>query len=161
MKLNLIKRNNGFEFLIRTGFQLKHIVALYKLVKEHVANIVVNCVSLKYKAELYESLKQEITNKIDFEQNSLKNSTKISAKVFITALKRFIVRYLSDNSEIIQENIINNKFPTTLQISQYIKENKYLIDQKNQETTSNQIEQYNYSNKKQKKEIQSKRFRKS
>ena len=71
--------------------------------------------------------------------NSLKNSTKLPAKVFITALKRFIVRYLSNNSEIIQESvslflyfvdndlsgcwpnhlskdIINNKFPTTLQI---------------------------------------------
>ncbi|KAF0541180.1 e3 ubiquitin-protein ligase [Gigaspora margarita] len=172
----------------RTGLQLKHIVALYELVEEHVADIVVNCVSSKYRAELNESLKQEITNAIDFEQNSLKNSTKIPAEVFITSLKRFIVRYLSNNSEIIQESvplslyfvdndlpgcwpnhlskdIINDKFPTTLQIShiyntyQYVKENKYLTDQKNQETTSNQIEQYNNSNKKQKKEVQSKRFR--
>ncbi|CAG8490067.1 2405_t:CDS:10 [Cetraspora pellucida] len=160
MKLSVIKKNFSYEFLIKTGLQLKHIVELYELVEEHVADIIVNCIPLKYQAKLNESLKQVIIETIDFKTKISPGSTKIPAKAFMTALKRFIIRYLLNNSEAIQENfslslylgdddflgcwpnyvsmdIIQTKFPTTLltshiyNIYQLLKR-KIFQDQKNQ-----------------------------
>ncbi|CAG8590221.1 16749_t:CDS:2, partial [Racocetra fulgida] len=147
MKSSVIKKDNSsYELLTRTGLQLKHIVALYELVEEHVADIVINCIPLKYQAELDESIVQVITKSIDFEKSISEKSTEIPAKAFLTALKRLIVRYLSTEStdnEIIKENVpislylvdnaslglwpdytsvdvIENKFPTTSLLTSHI-----------------------------------------
>ncbi|CAG8523583.1 1810_t:CDS:10, partial [Dentiscutata erythropus] len=131
---SVMKRNNSsYKFLAGTGLQLKHIMALYELVEEHVAEKVVNFLPSKYQVELNVHIEQDILKAIDFEEKS----TGIPAHAFLTALKRFIVRYLSTDSEIIKENIqlslclakndslecwpdyvsenvIETKFPTTL-----------------------------------------------
>ncbi|KAF0538645.1 e3 ubiquitin-protein ligase [Gigaspora margarita] len=106
MKLN-IKKEKCYKLLMRTRLQLKHIVALYELVEEHVADtfIAANCLSLKYKAELNESIKQAILEAVDFKQANFGKSIKIPADAFLIALKRLIVRYLSTNSETIKENV--------------------------------------------------------
>ncbi|RIB21686.1 hypothetical protein C2G38_2175948 [Gigaspora rosea] len=166
MKLSVMKRNNSsYELLANTGLQLKHIVALYELVEEHVADIVVNCISFKYQAELNEYIKQDIMKSIDFKEKP----TEIPAKAFLTALKRLIIRYLSTDSEIIKENaplslylvdidslgcwpdyvskdVIEAKFPTTLSTShiynayKFVKERKHAIDQEIQITINNHSE---------------------
>ncbi|KAF0475492.1 hypothetical protein F8M41_024601 [Gigaspora margarita] len=41
---SVMKRNDSsYEFIAKTGLQLKQIVALYELIEEHVADRVVNC----------------------------------------------------------------------------------------------------------------------
>ncbi|CAG8544418.1 10860_t:CDS:2 [Cetraspora pellucida] len=173
MKLSVMKRYS-YELLTRTGLQLKHIVALYELVEEHVADIVVNCIPTKYQAELNGSLEQDILERIDFKHTTiLDNYTEIPAEAFLTALKRLIVRYLSADCEIIKENVslslylvdndslgcwpdyvstdlIEDKFPTTLLTSHiysayyFVKEKKQAIEQENQ-ITRNSIEQYSHN----------------
>ncbi|CAG8475156.1 3381_t:CDS:10, partial [Racocetra persica] len=139
MKLGL-KKERCYKLLRRTRLQLKHIVALYELVEEHVADtlIAAKCISSKYKVELDEPIKQIISEAVYFEQTNSGKSAKISADAFLIALKRLIVRYLSINSETIKEDlplydyigdddnslgcwpdyismdIIKNKFPTAL-----------------------------------------------
>ncbi|KAF0485179.1 e3 ubiquitin-protein ligase [Gigaspora margarita] len=157
MKLAVLKENNNsYKLLLKAGLQLKHIVALYELVEEHVADVVATCIPQKYQEKLGYSMQREILDAIDLESleqgeqaKSSKNS-RIPAKAFATALKRFIIRYLSTSENIIEtENlmyylvedeslecwpdwvdkaIIKNKFPSSLRIShtfetyQYIKE---------------------------------------
>ncbi|CAG8641820.1 23253_t:CDS:2 [Dentiscutata erythropus] len=172
MKLSEMNKDNNssYELLTRTRLQLKHIVALYELVEEHIADIVAEFIPSKYQAELDESIMQVITESIDFEESALEKSAKIPSKAFLIALKRLIVRYLSTDNEIIKENIplsiylvddmslgcwpdyvsvnvIETKFPTTLLTSHiydaymFIKKKIHVIDQ---EITQNiQSEQYN------------------
>ncbi|CAG8557420.1 24661_t:CDS:2, partial [Racocetra persica] len=112
MKLAVLKENNSsYKLLVKAGLQLKHIVALYELVEEHVADVVATCIPQKYQEKLGYSLQQDILNAVDFEsleqgeQNQNAKSSKnlrIPAKAFATALKRFIIRYLTTNESIIE-----------------------------------------------------------
>ncbi|CAG8500227.1 5896_t:CDS:1 [Cetraspora pellucida] len=157
MKLAVLKENNNsYKLLLKAGLQLKHIVALYELVEEHVADVVATCIPQKYQETLGYSLQQDILDAVDFEsleqgeQNQSNKNLRIPAKAFATALKRFIIRYLTTNESIIEtedlmyylvedeslecwpdwvdKRVIKNKFPPSLRIShtfetyQFIKE---------------------------------------
>ncbi|CAG8447095.1 15140_t:CDS:10 [Dentiscutata erythropus] len=160
MKLAVLKENNNsYKLLLKAGLQLKHIVALYELVEEHVADVVATCIPQKYQEKLGYSMHHDIDDAVDFEsleqgeQNQNAKSSKnlrIPAKAFATALKRFIIRYLTTSENIIEtdelmyylvedeslecwpdwvdKTVVKNKFPPSLRIShtfetyQYIKE---------------------------------------
>ncbi|CAG8708557.1 169_t:CDS:1, partial [Scutellospora calospora] len=110
MKLAVLKENNNsYKLLQKAGLQLKHIVALYELVEEHIADVVATCIHQKYQDKLGYSLQQEIIDAVDlesFEQDEQIQNTKsnknicIPAKAFVTSLKRFIIRYLTTNENI-------------------------------------------------------------
>ncbi|CAG8682762.1 15385_t:CDS:2, partial [Racocetra persica] len=144
MKLTVLKESNSsYRLLSRAGLQLKHIVALYELVEEHVADVVATCIHHKYKAKLEDSLKREISKAIGFETSKQEQANDVKscipAGVFAIALKRFIVRYLTTSENINEsvnladymvedeglecwpdwadKNVIKNKFPLSLLVS--------------------------------------------
>ncbi|CAG8460377.1 17990_t:CDS:10, partial [Racocetra fulgida] len=144
MKLTVLKESNSsYRLLSRAGLQLKHIVALYELVEEHVADVVATCIHHKYKAKLEDSLKREISKAIGFETSKQEQANDVKscipAGVFAIALKRFIVRYLTTSENINEsvnladymvedeglecwpdwadKKVIKNKFPLSLLVS--------------------------------------------
>ncbi|RIB14050.1 hypothetical protein C2G38_2144250 [Gigaspora rosea] len=157
MKLTALKKNiSSYKLLLRIGLQLKHIVALYELIEENVNDVVATCIHQKYQETLGYSLQRDILDVVDLESleqeeqaKSSKNSN-IPVKAFATALKRFIIRYLTTSEDIVEtedliyflveneslecwpewvdKTIIKNKFPSSLRIShtfetyQFIKE---------------------------------------
>ncbi|KAF0511337.1 e3 ubiquitin-protein ligase [Gigaspora margarita] len=146
MKLTALKKyGNSYKLLLRIGLQLKHIVALYELIEEHVDDVVATCIPQKYQEKLDDSLQHDILDAVDLEsleQGEQAKSSKIlniPAKAFATALKRFIIRYsttcenineteslicyLVENESLecwpdwVDKTIIKNKFPSSLRIS--------------------------------------------
>ncbi|CAG8804176.1 35794_t:CDS:1, partial [Racocetra persica] len=149
VKLAILKENqNSCKLLLKTGLQLKHIVALYELIEDHVTDVVDTYVSQQYQEKLDYSLQHSILDTVDFEsleqgkriQNTkLTKSLCIPAKIFAIALKRFIIRYLTNNESIVKTEylkyylvedeglecwpdwvdkaVIKNKFPSSLRIS--------------------------------------------
>jgi len=90
--------------ILQVGLQLKHIVALYELVEDKVADVVVSCVDGKYKAELSSSMESDIMGAVWFDpQTQIHGKRLLPAEAFATALKRFILRYLSE--ELIKPDI--------------------------------------------------------
>lgn len=103
MKLSVLKENNSsYKLLLKAGLQLKHVVALYELIEEQVADVVINYIPIKYQAELSDLIQQDIIESIDLDQeqqtSKAATATKIPAKAFMIALKRFVIRYLSNNT---------------------------------------------------------------
>src|SRR5438128_12324823 len=96
MKLSALIENTQFNRIVK-GLQLKHVVALYKIVEEQVAEIEINYLAEKYKTELPKPLQDEIDAGVDFEQSyggSGISKPKIPHGVFAIALKRFMFHYL-------------------------------------------------------------------
>ncbi|CAG8638308.1 2983_t:CDS:2, partial [Scutellospora calospora] len=114
--------------------------ALYEIVEEQVENGVIKYIDDKYKSPLTPELEQEIFASLDFEflqrqflemENEM---TKIPAEDFVSALKRFMLRFLSvdsnkDNEPLslyfgdpslnlwaswISEELVDNCFPESL-----------------------------------------------
>ncbi|CAG8448239.1 7322_t:CDS:10, partial [Acaulospora morrowiae] len=96
--LATLKGNDLFANLLKVNLKLKNLVALYELIEVQFANGVVNYISDKYKENLTDDLKEEITKAIDYDQTHSEDLTKIPAEVFSSALKRFILRFLSSES---------------------------------------------------------------
>ncbi|KAF0517032.1 e3 ubiquitin-protein ligase [Gigaspora margarita] len=191
MQLSILKKNNSsYKLLVGLGLQLKHVVALYELIEEHVADVVFNCLPFKYQSELNESMRQEIMAAINFEPIITREFTEISAEAFVIALKRFIVRYLSTDCKISESaslfkylaeyetlecwpdyvsiEILKDKFPRSLLVSHaydayyFVKEEIDRINLSNQENLIMKESKENQVNKKKKKDKGKDRsFRKS
>ncbi|CAG8665683.1 12534_t:CDS:2, partial [Dentiscutata heterogama] len=83
-----------------SGLKLKHVVALYELVEEKIADVEIYHLSDNYKADLSRQMKDEINAFVDFEQSHVVGRSgiklsKIPYRTFEQALKRFMFRYLS------------------------------------------------------------------
>ncbi|CAG8507631.1 2484_t:CDS:2, partial [Racocetra fulgida] len=83
-----------------SGLKLKHVVALYELVEEKIADVEIECLTSQYMVVLSQQMKNEIDAFVEFEQShgvdcSDIKLTKIPYRVFELALKRFMFRYLS------------------------------------------------------------------
>ncbi|CAG8541918.1 7651_t:CDS:2, partial [Acaulospora colombiana] len=112
MKLTVLKDDDtSYKLLKRSGLQLKHVVALYELVEEHVADVVATCIHPKYQAKLNDLIEQEIMEVTSFDQqeeepliggSSRSINSRIPAEAFVTALKRFILRHLSIGESIVE-----------------------------------------------------------
>ncbi|KAF0511754.1 e3 ubiquitin-protein ligase [Gigaspora margarita] len=99
MKFSAITENLQFHQVV-SGLKLKHVVALYELVEEKIADVEIRHLSHKYRANLPQQMKEEINAFVDFDKShvvgrsSIKMS-KIPHRIFELALKRFMFRYLS------------------------------------------------------------------
>ncbi|CAG8737457.1 15322_t:CDS:2, partial [Racocetra fulgida] len=139
MRLSALTENSQFQQMV-SGLRLKHVVALYELVEEKIADIEIEHLSDKYKARISQNLKDEINAGVDFEQSygigsSDKNKLKIPQGAFALVLKRFMFRYLSSEmynpNEVladylagdtlidcwpvwVPDNVIRDKFPKSL-----------------------------------------------
>ncbi|CAB4443921.1 unnamed protein product [Rhizophagus irregularis] len=104
-------------------FSLKHIIELYELIDEQQdADLFNNTIIIddKFKIPLEEQMKESINDCIDYYNQS---ESKISAKVFALALRRFIYRFLSIDSNIENLNLTNYFLDFTLNLwPNYIKE---------------------------------------
>ncbi|RHZ89175.1 hypothetical protein Glove_18g29 [Diversispora epigaea] len=108
MKLSNLLDNESFVGILNASLKLKHLVALYELVEEQVANGVIKYIDDKYKETLTPELEHDITSAISYESSeeyySLSSTnidneqTKIPAEHFASALKRFMLRFLNKNS---------------------------------------------------------------
>ncbi|GES78826.1 hypothetical protein GLOIN_2v1764819 [Rhizophagus clarus] len=96
MKLSILLENKSFTDLLGAGLCLKHLVALYELVEDQVANSVIQYIDEKFKTEISEQIKQEINTAVGFEQASDTQKC-IKAEIFATAMKRFMQRFLDPN----------------------------------------------------------------
>ncbi|CAG8477178.1 1481_t:CDS:10, partial [Racocetra fulgida] len=118
-KLSVLVDNELFMNILKVDLRLKHVVALYELIEEQVANKVITYVDDKYAEPLTSDLEKDIsdaldfdiTNDVDSEETDLKpmdddsliveenkKVKKIPAEAFASTLKRFIFRYLMKES---------------------------------------------------------------
>ncbi|GES72901.1 hypothetical protein GLOIN_2v193509 [Rhizophagus clarus] len=137
-----VKNNNLLilDFVNRWEFYLKHIIELYELIEEQVADSTINNIDNKFKTPLTQQMKDSINNVIDYYYYlDDQNKQLIPAKDFSLALKRFIYRFLlndtgmkihSNNLNVyflnftldlwssdIKEELIKKLFPTCLLVS--------------------------------------------
>ena len=95
MILSGLLKSQSFKNLLEIGLCLKHLIDLYELVKEQVANSMINHIEDKFKIELAEEVKGEIDSVVEFERFST-NKERIPAEIFVIALKRFNLRFLKE-----------------------------------------------------------------
>ncbi|CAG8450066.1 601_t:CDS:10, partial [Dentiscutata heterogama] len=140
IKLSNLFTNESFNNLLKIGLKLCHLVSLYEIVEEQVANGIIEYIDDKYKSPLTPELEQEIITSLDFELRQRQflefefEMTKIPAEDFVSALKRFMLRFLSvdsnkDNEPLslyfgdpslnlwaswINEEVVDNCFPENL-----------------------------------------------
>ncbi|CAG8523422.1 10645_t:CDS:10, partial [Racocetra fulgida] len=94
MKLSILAESTGFKSLLGVDLQLKHVIALYELVEEQIANMAIKYIHEKFRVPLRLSMENEIMNAIDFDQKSTQQQ-RLPAEAFTIALKRFMQRFLS------------------------------------------------------------------
>ncbi|CAG8850486.1 25739_t:CDS:1, partial [Racocetra persica] len=94
MKLSTLAESTGFKSLLGVDLQLKHVIALYELVEEQIANMAIKYIHEKFRVPLRLSMENEIMNAIDFDQKSTQQQ-RLPAEAFNIALKRFMQRFLS------------------------------------------------------------------
>ncbi|CAG8518032.1 9622_t:CDS:10, partial [Cetraspora pellucida] len=101
---NSIELNN-FQKIITIELRLKHIVALYELIEDQVANIGISYINDQFKEPLDEMMKKEICDSLFIDQQQVvtdnpKQQTQIPAEAFVIALKRYMQRFLCVNTNI-------------------------------------------------------------
>ncbi|RHZ88035.1 hypothetical protein Glove_26g184 [Diversispora epigaea] len=91
--LSKISENAKFNSLLNADLKLKHLVGLYELIEEQVADTTVKYVSEKYQVPITNDLENSINKAIDW---TIPPSQKelLPAKAFALALKRFMYRCL-------------------------------------------------------------------
>ncbi|CAG8816200.1 19569_t:CDS:2, partial [Racocetra persica] len=169
MRLSTLTENQQFQKMVN-GLRLKHVVALYELVEEKIADVEIEYLSDQYKVQLSEHLKNEINSGINFEQSHSTGGSEISEHkiphgAFALVLKRFMFRYLTSEmynpNEMlanylardtfidcwpvwVTDDVIRDKFPKSLLAAHIYHAYQYTI-QNIKKTTS-----YNINNNRQK-----------
>jgi hypothetical protein len=98
MKLSSLHKREGFSKILNIDLRLKHIVSLYELVEEQVADTKIKYIHEKYKKNLTADMKTEILKSIDSEKQTTTKKV-IPAEAFALALKRFMLRFLTLESQ--------------------------------------------------------------
>jgi hypothetical protein len=150
MKLSSLYEHTGFSKILNIDLQLKHLVSLYELVEEQVANVKIKYIHEKYRASLSADMEATILQSVDFEnQTTTIMKGIIPAEAFALALKRFMLRfltlenqkemeplyvYLRDSSlnfwpSTIPEKCINELFPENLLVANTYKAYEFTINQ--------------------------------
>ncbi|PKC14796.1 hypothetical protein RhiirA5_495093 [Rhizophagus irregularis] len=137
IKLSSLYENAGFSKILDIDLRLKHLVSLYELVEEQVANVKIKYIHDKYKIPLSADMEATILQSVDFENQTTTMEGIIPAEAFALALKRFMLRfltlenqkemeplyvYLQDSSlnlwpSTIPEKCINELFPENLLVA--------------------------------------------
>ncbi|GBB91806.1 hypothetical protein RclHR1_01920010 [Rhizophagus clarus] len=150
VKLSSLNEHAGFSKILNIDLRLKHLVSLYELVEEQVANTKIKYIHEKYKASLSEDMEAKILQSVDFEiQTTTTMKGIIPAEAFTLALKRFMLRfltledqketeplyvYLQDNSlnfwsSTIEEKCINELFPKNLLVANTYETYEFIMKQ--------------------------------
>ncbi|CAG8488111.1 5420_t:CDS:10 [Diversispora eburnea] len=98
MKLSNLIENNEYKNLLNLDLKLKHLIALYELIEDQVANVTIKYIPEKYRENLDDKLEDEISRVVDFDQKTTTQEPRIPAEAFAIALKRFMQRFLSVDS---------------------------------------------------------------
>ncbi|CAG8679399.1 1700_t:CDS:1, partial [Scutellospora calospora] len=93
VKLSVLTENKALEKVLNTGLQLKHVIALYEIVEGKVADVMIESIAMKYKANLTEEIENEILKFCSFNEKDNKFDLTF-AESFMNALKRFMFRQL-------------------------------------------------------------------
>jgi hypothetical protein len=94
MKLSSLYEHRGFSKVLDIDLRLKHLVSLYELVEEQVADIKIKYIHEKYKEKLSTEMEAAIMESLSFEQQTTTKKV-IRAESFALALKRFMLRFLT------------------------------------------------------------------
>ncbi|PKC05361.1 hypothetical protein RhiirA5_485721 [Rhizophagus irregularis] len=94
MKLSSLYEHRGFSKILDTDLQLKHLVSLYELVEEQVADVKIKYIHEKYQEKLSTDMEAAIMESLGFEQQTTTRKV-IPAEAFALALKRFMLRFLT------------------------------------------------------------------
>jgi len=94
MKLETLEKDAEMKKILGAGLELRHVVSLYELVEDRVADKLIDCVDQTYKCQMPADVKAELMNSCEFEDTSGRLG-KIPADAFAKALKRFALRILS------------------------------------------------------------------
>ncbi|CAB4437411.1 unnamed protein product [Rhizophagus irregularis] len=136
MKLSSLYEHREFSKILDIDLRLKHLVSLYELVEEQVADIKIKYIHEKYQEKLSTDMEAAIMESLGFEQQTTTKKV-IPAEAFALALKRFMLRfltlenqketdslsiYLQDGSlnfwpSTVPEELINELFPENLLVA--------------------------------------------
>ncbi|PKY30496.1 hypothetical protein RhiirB3_447614, partial [Rhizophagus irregularis] len=94
MKLSSLYEHREFSKILDIDLRLKHLVSLYELVEEQVADIKINHIHEKYKEKLSADMKTAIMKSLDLEKQTTTEKV-IPVEAFALALKRFMLRFLT------------------------------------------------------------------
>uniref|UniRef100_U9UR50 RZ-type domain-containing protein n=1 Tax=Rhizophagus irregularis (strain DAOM 181602 / DAOM 197198 / MUCL 43194) TaxID=747089 RepID=U9UR50_RHIID len=115
-KLSSLYKREGFSKVLNIDLRLKHIVSLYELVEEQVADAKIEYIHKKYKKTLSTDMKTEILESIYFEQQ-----TTTKKKVKKREMESLHI-YLQDSSlnfwpSTIPEELVDELFPKNLLVA--------------------------------------------
>ncbi|PKK80816.1 hypothetical protein RhiirC2_723487 [Rhizophagus irregularis] len=148
VQLSSLTENSRFKTILSYELQLKHVVSLYEVIEEQVANIMIQFIDKKFKEPLTDDMKKDLDDAIDFEGG---NKGKIPADSFIIAMKRFIQRVLQAESDKethplntyvtdmslslwpsnnVIEEVLDDKFPDTLFVANSFAAYEYVLQKK-------------------------------
>ncbi|PKC65425.1 hypothetical protein RhiirA1_514579, partial [Rhizophagus irregularis] len=136
MKLSSLYEHREFSKILDIDLRLKHLVSLYELVEEQVADVKIKYIHEKYQEKLSTDMEAAIMESLGFEQQTTTKKV-IPAEAFALALKRFMLRfltlenqketdslniYLQDGSlnfwpSTVPEELINELFPENLLVA--------------------------------------------
>ncbi|CAG8439285.1 11270_t:CDS:10, partial [Acaulospora colombiana] len=91
IKLSNLIEHKEYNNILGIGLKLKHVVALYELIEDQVANTTIRYLPQDLRIPLDEDLKEAIEKTLDFDQKMIR----FPADAFAIALKRFMQRFLS------------------------------------------------------------------
>ncbi|CAG8551962.1 8949_t:CDS:2, partial [Paraglomus occultum] len=94
MKIETLEKHVEMKKILKAGLKLKHVVSLYELVEDRVADLLIDCVDPQYKRDMPVDIHDELMNACEFEDTGGRLG-KIPAAAFAKALKRFALRMLS------------------------------------------------------------------
>jgi hypothetical protein len=98
MKLSSLYEHRGFSKILDTDLRLKHLVSLYELIEEQVADVKIRYIHDKYKEKLSTDMETAIMKSLDLEQQTTTKKV-IPAEAFALALKRFMLRFLTSENQ--------------------------------------------------------------
>ncbi|CAB4488333.1 unnamed protein product [Rhizophagus irregularis] len=94
MKLSSLYEHREFSKILDIDLRLKHLVSLYELVEEQVADVKIKYIHEKYQEKLSTDMEAAIMESLGFEQQTTTKKV-IPAEAFALALKRFMLRFLT------------------------------------------------------------------
>ena len=98
MKLSSLYERGGFSKILNADLRLKHLVSLYELVEERVADVKIRYIHEKYNEKLSTDMEAAILKAIEVGQQTTTEKA-IPAEAFALALKRFMLRFLTSENQ--------------------------------------------------------------
>ncbi|CAG8535691.1 30956_t:CDS:10, partial [Gigaspora margarita] len=82
VKLSVLTENKALEKVLNTGLRLKHVIALYEIIEGKIADIMIESITVKYKASLTKEIEEEILESCSFDMASEKQKIAKQSNIF-------------------------------------------------------------------------------